>query len=186
MTVQPLWHRIISIILLILKVKMTNACVNEGKLVKLRSVSNHHPSGVRCALQWKVSVNTAEYSMLSGYLFPELCVLQCVCCEPSDTVACYEADIYTQCVWSLLSRPAGNRSGWIKDAGPSLNVSAFFGVGTHLLIYGSAQRKCEAKAAQSPSVSLRLLPATAESHSERLNEWLKIIRFLHPPIPNGR
>ena len=101
--------------------------------------SHHHPSGIRCALQWKPYVNTSGYSMLSRSLSSVL-LPQCFECS-FNTVACFTADPARNTLdrsglcWADLQR---NRMGRVKDAHSSLNVSAFFGGGTDHIVFGTA------------------------------------------------
>lgn len=134
---------------------------------------------MRCALQWKLSVNTAGYSMLSRALSSEL-HLQATVSLCSDTVACYKADHVRYTLkasgfcWTDLQR---DRMGRDKDAHPCLNASAFFGGGTHLLVFGTAAAEWwEAGGDQNKSAPPGLLSASSQGHREILNEpkksWL--------------
>lgn len=136
---------------------------------------------MRCALQWRASVNTAGYTMLSGGR--SLC-----CILSSDTVACYKADAvrYTLDVsgicWADLQ---GDRMGRVKDTHPCLNVSAFFGGGSHRLWHGKPE-EIRAKKTAPPS----LLCASSQGCGVVLNEllsssgaaWWEIAWFLLPPV----
>lgn len=92
------------------------------------------------------------------------------------TVACYKADparYKLQRVWSLLSRPARDRMGRVKDGRPCLNVSAFFGGDTHRLVFGTgAAERRESARDQSKTAPPGLLPDSSQGHGELLNELL--------------
>lgn len=63
--------------------------------------------------------------------------------------------------------------GRVKDARPCLNVFAFFGGGTHRLVFGmAAAERREAGGDQSKTVTPGLLSASSQGHGKLLNELL--------------
>lgn len=86
--------------------------------------------------------------------------------------------------------------GWVKDARPCLNVSAFFGGGTHLLAFGTAAaEQCEAGGAQSeaapPGLAVCFISRALRNfwmscyhqcYSSTGDSWWEIAWFLPPPL----
>lgn len=114
----------------------------------------------------KRSLNTVGYTLSSGgfssELHPQWCESQAATCHGADPAR------YTLCVWSLLSRPEGDRRGWLtEDARLCLNVSAFFGGGTLSL----AQQQQIYQKLQEIRASLYLLHLKASE-----NVWMSYYR----------
>lgn len=128
---------------------------------------------MRCALQSKPFVNTVGNSLLSGGLSSKLHPQCCEC--SSNTVTCYKADpVRYRLNVSGLCWADLRRTGWagVKDARPCLNVSAFFGGGTHRLLFGTAAtrswRRSENDSSSYPAICFISRP-------QRTSEWAAMI-----------
>lgn len=126
---------------------------------------------MRCALQWKLFVNTVGNSLLSGGLSSKLHPQCCEC--RSNTVTCYKADparyklnVSGLC-WADLQG-----TGWpgLRMRAPAWMFLPFLEE-AHIACFLAQQRQ-EAGGDQRKTATPSLLSASSQGHRELLNELL--------------